>query len=397
MTARRSASKAAVHEALWAHHHAELRDPHQIVTQWRHAADVDPALFECRVTGDWWGVLDHLGVTLLVTREYEHLVLAFCVSEGKKRTSYLHLPHPNGLAVEPQSGRVHIASTRNPNVIFDFAPCAGAAPGRAGAEEAAGQLLPVQSRYLPGCLYLHDLALIGGELYANAVGLNVVVRLPREGGFEPVWWPHCIDTEHGPRTDRNYLQLNSIAPGASLAESYFGASAATPSRRRPGHLNFPVDRRGVIFSGKTREVCGVGLTRPHSARLRGGEVWVDNSGYGELGRIADGVFEPVVRLPGWTRGLYFHGDWAFVGTSRVLPKYAHYAPGLVPDECRSGVHAIELSTGRVRGSVYWPAGNQLFAIEAVERRAAIGFPFLPPRAGRPARAPLRCFSEGVAA
>ena len=33
-----------------------------------------------------------------------------------------------------------------------------------------GLLLPVRARYLPGTLHLHDLALIGGELYANAVG-----------------------------------------------------------------------------------------------------------------------------------------------------------------------------------------------------------------------------------
>src|SRR5438046_894634 len=117
MTAKGPTSTEAVYDALCAHHHAELRAPHPILTQWR---------------------------------------------------------------------------------------------------PAAGQLLPVQSRYLPGCLYLHDLALIGGELYANAVGLNAVVRLPRGGGFEPVWWPRCIDTENGPRMDRNYLQLNSIAPGPTL-------------------------------------------------------------------------------------------------------------------------------------------------------------------------------------
>jgi uncharacterized protein (TIGR03032 family) len=396
MTAKRRPPKDAVAEALWAHHHAELRDPHQIVTQWRDAAEVDPALFECRVTGDWWDILDQLGVTLLVTREYEHLAMAFCVDGGRKRTSYLHLPHPNGLAVDRRTGRVHVASTRNPNVVFDFAPCAGAAPGRTGNGDAAARLLPVQARYLPGCLYLHDLALIGGELYANAVGLNAVVRLPRSGGFEPVWWPACIDSDNGPRMDRNYLQLNSIAPGPSLAASFFGASAAVPSRRRPGHLNFPVDGRGVIFSGTTRAVCGTGLTRPHSARLRRGEVWVDNSGHGEVGRMADGKFGPVLRLPGWTRGLYFHGEWAFVGTSRVLPKYAHYAPGLDPAKCRAAVHAIDLKAGRVRGSVTWPLGNQLFAIEGVGRELTVGFPFAAPT-GRRARSPVRCFSEGVAA
>ena len=39
-----------------------------------------------------------------------------------------------------------------------------------------------------------------------------------------------------------------------MAVSYFSASTDTVSARRPGHRNFAVNRRGVIFSGATREV-----------------------------------------------------------------------------------------------------------------------------------------------
>jgi uncharacterized protein (TIGR03032 family) len=258
----------------------------------------------------------------------------------------------------------------------------------------AGQLLPIRATYLPGCLYLHDLALIGGELHANAVGMNAVVRLSSAGGFEPVWWPRCIDSDQGPRLHLNYLQLNSIAAGASLSESFFSASAAKPSRRRPGHMNFPVDRRGVIFSGKTREVVGRGLTRPHSARLRGSELWVNNSGYGEMGRLVAGRFEPIIRLPGWTRGLCFWGELAFVGTSRVISRYRHYAPGLDPLYCETGIHAVDLGTGRVLGSLVWPNGNQIFAIEGIDRAILTGFPF----AGRSGSKRERgLFSRGRAA
>ena len=42
-----------------------------------------------------------------------------------------------------------------------------------------------------------------------------------------------IDTAGGPVFDRNHLQLNSIAPGSGLSDSYFSASAATLSARRP--------------------------------------------------------------------------------------------------------------------------------------------------------------------
>jgi uncharacterized protein (TIGR03032 family) len=360
--------------ALWAHHHAQMRDPAQIVSQWSAASNVDPALLAHRVTGAWWDILREHRLTLLVTREYEHLVLAFGVRDGKPRLSHLPLPHPSGIAVDRKRGRVHIASTRNPNVLFEFAPSTGQVIGRDIDERLVGTLAPVRARYLPGPLYLHDLAMIDGRLHGNAVGLNAVVRFDEAGSYEPVWWPRSIDGPEGPRFERNYLQLNSIAAGPTLKSSFFTASTTLPSRRRPGHLNFAVDGRGVLFSGKTRDVCGTGLTRPHSARIHDGEVWIDNSGYGELGRIVDGRFESHMRLPGWTRGLCFHERFAFVGTSRVLPRYARYAPGLDAEKCVAGIHIVDMTTARVVGSITWPLGNQLFAIEVVPDAFCVGFP-----------------------
>jgi uncharacterized protein (TIGR03032 family) len=380
-------------DVLWAHQHADLRNPHQIVSQWKTAADVDPRLLECTTRGDWWGAVERSGQTLLVSREYEHLVLALTMTAGRPRISYLHLPHPSGIAVRDARGWVSIASTRNPNQIFDFAPCDPGAFAGSSRDLPAGLLLPVRSLYLPGRLYLHDIAQIGGSLYANAAGLNAVVRLDANG-FEPVWWPRSIDSDAGPRLDRNYIQLNSIAAGQTLEQSFFTASAASPSRRRPGHMNFAVDRRGVVFSGATRDVCGTGLTRPHSARLWNSEIWVDNSGYGECGRIVGGKFEAVHRLPGWTRGLCFAPGVAFVGTSRVIPKYARYAPGLDADRCESGLHAIDLGTGRVVGSILWPSGNQIFAVESIDATVSPGFAFISPGAGK-ARRHVALFSKGA--
>src|SRR5262249_28523740 len=137
---------------------------------------------------------------------------------------------------------------------------------------------------------------------------------------------------------QNYIQLNSIAAGPDLLSSYFSASSDKISTRRPGHRNYPVDKRGVIFSGITREVVARGLTRPHSARLRQSVLWVDNSGYGQLCYIEDGRAYPVITLPGWTRGLCLIGDVAWVGTSRVLPRFRQYAPGLEVDSSQCGIH-----------------------------------------------------------
>jgi uncharacterized protein (TIGR03032 family) len=365
-------------DGVWRAHDSAWRDPAQVASQWYAADSVDPALLRSSVRGAWWEALSAQGVTLLVTREYEHLIVALRGGRRGPAVSFMPMPHPSGLAVDRRRQTVHVASTRNPNLVFDLAPVTEVvAPAGARHQTLADRpLVPMRARYFPGALYLHDLAIIGGVLHANAVGQNAVIRLHDDGRYEPVWWPRSVESPAGPRFDRNYLQLNSIAAGPTLRASFFSASAATPSTRRPGHRNFPVDGLGVIFSGASRAPIARGLTRPHSARLHRGRVWVCNSGYGEVGFIADGAFVPVVRLPGWTRGLCFAGSVAFVGTSRVIPRFRAYAPGLDAAASVCGLHAVDTRTGAVLGSLRWPVGNQIFGIESMPSAATSGFPTL---------------------
>jgi uncharacterized protein (TIGR03032 family) len=360
----------------WELHQSAWRRPEQITSHWRDASAVDASLLRGRASRGWWDVLERSGQTLIVTREYEHLVMALTVVRGRPRVSYMPMPHPSGVAYDADGGTVHLASTRNPNQIFDLRPVTGTVE-RSDVQRYVAEgrpLVPIRSRFLPGCMYMHDLALIGGRLHGNAVGLNAVVRLGRDESPRIVWWPHSIEHDGSPDFTRNYLQLNSIAAGRTLGSSFFTASAAAPGRRRPGHRGFAVDGRGVVFSGKTRAPVASGLTRPHSARLLGTDLWVDNSGYGELGVVRDGRLEVVARVPGWTRGLGFAGRTAFVGVSRVIPRFAKYAPGLDVDRSVCGVFAVDTVTGQRVASVTWPVGNQIFGVECVPREFTLGFP-----------------------
>jgi uncharacterized protein (TIGR03032 family) len=371
-----SARAGISRENRWSEAHSAWRDPEGVISGHSHPQPVDRELLNARVSGDWWGVLERLEACVVIAREYEHLLIAMSTAPEGPRQSFMSLPHPSGLSFDAQAMRLHVASTRNPNQLYILGP-AGGEPGANGksAPEGARPLVPLSSTYLPGRLYLHDLALIGGVLHGNAVGLNAVVRLPASGsGWEVAWWPRSIERDGEPDLSRNYLQLNSIAAGSDLSSSFFSASTDTPSKRRPGHRNFPVDRRGVIFSGATREPMARKLTRPHSARIHRKELWVDDSGYGRLATIRDGEPLTVARLPGWTRGLTFAGDIAFVGTSRVIPRFAHYAPGLDVERSICGVHALDILSGEVLGSVCWPAGNQVFDIAVLPRSATSGFP-----------------------
>lgn len=370
-----------IREQLWEKQGLAFRDPVEVMIGNYHTNGVVSQSLKYKIYGSFLEILSKLKITLLVTREYEHLVTSITVSKNNMfRQSFFILPHPSGLAVNRKTKSVYIVTTRNPNQIWELKPTKDFLEriDYPVYENAEHYLMPSRVIYMCGAYYLHDLTFVGDRLYANSVGQNGIVEINFDQYVSEkiVWWPKCIEDENGkPNHSANFLQLNSISGGESLEKAFFSASSNHISYRRPGHRNYPVDRRGVIFSGKTREVFATGLTRPHSARLYKNRIWVDNSGYGEVGYIDSGFFKPVITLPGWTRGLCFKDDVMFVGVSHIIPRFRMYAPGIKTEKQLCGVYAIDIKKNVIIGSILWPYGNQIFSIDWINNTVSTGFPF----------------------
>ena len=357
---------------------AALRDPASVFNLTAASDWWRPSALDYTVQGPFWDILEARCLTVLVTREYEHFVLALSADHDGPRVSVLRAPHPSGLVVDRTNDLVHIACTRNPNQVLRLGLSNGWLDRSDRPSEPAERgLVPHSTTFHPGCLYLHDLAIVDGRLLGTAVGMNTVVDL-QDGLARPVWWPASIGSRDGPLTDRNHIQLNSIAAGSTIAGSYFTASMAAPGPTRPGDPDWEVDRAGVIFDGMTREPLVGGLTRPHSVRNDRARLFVADSGYGDLCLVDAGELTRIANLPGWTRGLCILDDLALVGTSRIIRRTAQYAPGIDVDRARCAIHLVDLEGGGIEGSLIWPEGDQIFGIDWIARERCRGF-----LAGRP--------------
>jgi uncharacterized protein (TIGR03032 family) len=118
-------------------------------------------------------------------------------------------------------------------------------------------------------------------------------------------------------------------------------------------------RGGSLIDESSGQIVLRGLSLPHSPRLYQGRLWYLESGRGRLGAHDpnDELVEVAV-LPGYVRGLSFHGPYAFIGLSRIrqtsnlegLPIAADL------DSLKCGVAVVELATGRLVSFLEFTAG-----------------------------------------
>src|SRR5262249_22868683 len=132
---------------------------------------------------------------------------------------------------------------------------------------------------------------------------------------------------------------------------------------------------GVLMDVDSGEVLCRGLSMPHSPRWHGGWLWVCESGSGTLGTVDlnTGGDEAGAGAPGFTRGLDFVGDVAFVGLSQVRESAVFsgipITERLAPEQRTCGVCVVDLRRGEVVALLKFTSGVQeVFAVAVLPRR-----------------------------
>lgn len=195
-------------------------------------------------------------------------------------------------------------------------------------------------------LDIHDVGVdTDGRLVFVATHFNCLGTTDERYSFAPLWRPPFISAF----APEDRCHLNGMAMEAGRVR-YVTAVSTTDvldgwrERRRDG---------GVVLEVPSGEVVASGFSMPHSPRVHRGELWILNSGRGQLGRVVGGKFEPLCFCPGYLRGMTILGDYAVVCLSKARETKTFGGLALEEElasrgvEAQCGLQVIDLRTGEV--------------------------------------------------
>lgn len=301
-------------------------------------------------------ILSHLRATIVVTTYQAGKLLVLGVHHGTLKISLLNFDQPMGVAVG--TDRLAIGSRRQ---IHFFRASHQTAPYIEPHGVYDGCFVPRTSFYT-GAIHGHDLAFGREGLWVVNTLFSCLCTLHDAYSFVPRWRPWFVSK----LIDEDRCHLNGLA--MQNGEPRY-VTAMAKSDEAGGWRPHKASTGCFLDVQHNVEVVG-GLCMPHSPRLLRDELWVLNSGHGTLGRVdlRSGRYDAVESMPGYTRGLAFAGQFAFVGLSKIRETSVFGGVPIAEDRAnlRCGVGVVDLVSGHTVAVFQFLTGvEEIFAVDVI--------------------------------
>jgi uncharacterized protein (TIGR03032 family) len=326
-----------------------------------------------------------LGISLAFTTYQAGKVVVLRHDEGRVATDFMDAKKPMGLAAAGSNlalgllGEIAFYNDVKEN-------CAKLEP--AGKFDAC--YVP-RYRHITGEIDIHEMAFDrNGTLWFINTRFSALCTLQGSTSFQPVWRPPFVtDYVADDRCHLNGLGLCEGQPRFVTAHGESDVRSGWRERKADG---------GILMDISSGRIVCRGLSMPHSPRWHADRLWVCESGKGSLATVDvdTGKLETVYQFDGFTRGLDFHGPFAFVGLSEVRES-ATFSGIPIADPGRErtcAIAVVDLRDRSAAGMLRFNTGvHEIFAVQVLPQArsaqlldgyhpVALGTYFLPPATAR---------------
>ena len=213
-----------------------------------------------------------------------------------------------------------------------------------------------------GDIDIHEMAYGNDGLWIVNTRMSCLCTLDQKYSVVPRWRPPFIKAyDLGDRCHLNGLAMQDGEP------AFVTALGETDT---PGGWRKNKASGGLLMEVSSGQVLRRGISMPHSPRWYQNKLWFLESGKGELCYLdsATGEKTVVAMLPGFTRGLDFIGQYAFVGLSQVRETAIFAGLPLTQrvEDRKCGVWIVDINLGEVVGFLSF-TGNvkEIFSVQIV--------------------------------
>lgn len=296
------------------------------------------------------------GLSLLVSTYQAGKLIVVRQKDDKVNTHFKLFKKPMGLC-----GDINHFAVGTLNRIQEFRNMPAAAAHLPDAKYDA-VFVPRQS-HITGDIDIHEMAFDGdNRLWFVNTRFSCLCVRDFDHSFVPMWRPPFVSA-YAPE-DRCHLNGLAMRDGKPRYVTLLGQTDSKGGWRENKRNG------GLLMDISDNRIITTGLSMPHSPRWYRNTLWVLESGEGALAKVdlSSGKLEYVCKLPGFTRGLDFVGDYAFIGLSQVRETAVFSGLPLTerdePRQC--GVWVVNILNGetvaflRFEGSV-----QEIFSVQAL--------------------------------
>ncbi|MBK8434257.1 MAG: TIGR03032 family protein [Chloroflexi bacterium] len=304
-------------------------------------------------------ILSQLGISLAISTYQAGRVILLRNDNGRLNTHFRNFHKPMGIALHQNELTVGGANTV---WYYRNVPAVAAKAEPQGRHDAC--YLP-RRVHVTGDIDIHEMAYdADGRLWLVNTKFGTLCTLDPDHSFNPVWRPSFVSAlAPEDRCHLNGLAMVDGRPRYVTALGETDTAGGWRANKRNG---------GLLMDVQSGEILLRGLSMPHSPRWVNGQLWVLESGQGSLARVdlANGTWETVAQMPGFTRGLDFVGPLAFIGLSQVRESAVFSGIPLVERleqaERQCGVWVVNWQTGETLAFLRFEEGVQeIFAVQAL--------------------------------
>jgi uncharacterized protein (TIGR03032 family) len=318
-------------------------------------------------------LLHELGASLWVSTYQANKLLVIRAMQRGLSTLVRTFDQPMGFAVD--ANRLTVGTRKE--VWFmrnapDLAPRID--PGSPGQHDAC--YLP-RSCHVTGDIRVHELAWANGmdqgpavcgqhesDLWIVNTRFSCLSTLHADYSFVPRWRPPFITALAA--EDRCHLN------GLAIVDSRPRYVTALGETDTAGGWRQDKAHAGCLMEVSSGETISRGLSMPHSPRWHDRQLWLLESGMGQLVLVepATGRRQIVAQLPGFARGLALCGPYGFVGLSKIRKTSAMDGVPLAErrEQLKCGVSVVDLRNGHVIAFLeFQTAVEEVFDVQLLPR------------------------------